>query len=170
MLPPSDRAQRTRHRRFGFWRRSYAMVVKEFIQLARPAFRWRYRDASGDAIDVVRLCHQHPPRHLPTGGAVAGGQRPRPRSSRPGKPSYLPSPQSATLSMSSTTGCCRSRSFASKFRAASIARCRPRRSPALLVAADAPIPGGFLGAVDARRHHLQTALEHDPFAGDPHKK
>src|SRR5467141_462167 len=34
-MDAADQARDARERRFGFWRRSYAMLVKEFIQLRR---------------------------------------------------------------------------------------------------------------------------------------
>ncbi len=64
---PPDRSREVREPRFGFWRRSYAMMLKEFIQLRRD----RVSFAMIVMIPVMQLllfgyAINTNPRHLPT--------------------------------------------------------------------------------------------------------
>ena len=66
MVIPAERSE-VREPPFGFWRRSYAMVVKEFIQLRRD----RVSFAMIVMIPVMQLllfgyAINTTPRHLPT--------------------------------------------------------------------------------------------------------
>jgi hypothetical protein len=61
----------------GFWR-TYAMLVKEFLQLRRdPGFVRDDRDVADHAAPAVRLCHQHHAASSADRRVAAGGQRPR---------------------------------------------------------------------------------------------
>src|ERR671927_1095192 len=66
-LAESERREQAQEQRFGFWRRSYAMVVKEFIQLRRD----RVSFAMIVMIPVMQLllfgyAINTTPRNLPT--------------------------------------------------------------------------------------------------------
>src|SRR3954467_3442066 len=67
IVSASGQPRETRERPFGFWRRSYAMLVKEFIQLRRD----RVSFAMIVMIPVMQLllfgyAINTTPRHLPT--------------------------------------------------------------------------------------------------------
>src|SRR5581483_11534224 len=66
-IAANDRREETRERPFGFWRRSFAMVIKEFIQLRRD----RVSFAMIVAIPVMQLllfgyAINTTPHHLPS--------------------------------------------------------------------------------------------------------
>ena len=59
---------------FGFWWRSYAMLVKEFIQLRRDRVSFAMIVMMPVMqLAAVRLCHQHHAAQSADGGIGAGG-------------------------------------------------------------------------------------------------
>src|SRR4030081_3011878 len=156
--------------RFGFWRRSYAMVVKEFIQLRRD----RVSFAMIVMIPVMQLllfgyAINTTPRHLPTAVLIQ-------------EDSDLA--RSVLKAMENTSYFRFTREVHSVAEFDDLLQSgkvlfgveiprgferavRRGDRPALLVAADATDPvaaGSALGALGAI---VQTALEHDLHAGDP---
>jgi len=166
----SDERGEARETSFGFWRRCYAMVVKEFIQLRRD----RVSFAMIVMIPIMQLllfgyAINTTPRHLPTAVLLQ-------EDSDLGR-SILKALENTSyfhfvrevhdvkefddllLSGQVLFGVEIPRGFERAVR-------RGDR-PALLVAADATDPVAASSALSALGTLTQTALEHDLFAGDP---
>jgi len=166
----SDERGEARETSFGFWRRCYAMVVKEFIQLRRD----RVSFAMIVMIPIMQLllfgyAINTTPRHLPTAVLLQ-------EDSDLGR-SILKALENTSyfhfvrevhdvkefddllLSGQVLFGVEIPRGFERAVR-------RGDR-PALLVAADATDPVAATSALSALGTLTQTALEHDLFAGDP---
>jgi ABC-2 type transport system permease protein len=170
-MSAADRPDReVKERPFGFWRRSYAMLVKEFIQLRRD----RVSFAMIVMIPVMQLllfgyAINTTPRHLPTAVLLQ-------EDSDLGR-SILKALENTTyfhfthevhtvaefdallLSGKVLFGVEIPRGFERAVR-------RGDR-PALLVAADATDPVAAGSALGALGQVMQTALQHDLFVGDP---
>jgi ABC-2 type transport system permease protein len=74
----NERSQSNQWRHSGILARTYAMLVKEFLQLRRdPGFIRDDRDVADHAAPAVRLCHQHHAASSADRRVAAGGQRPR---------------------------------------------------------------------------------------------
>src|SRR6267143_1362172 len=159
-----------REPRFGFWRRSYAMVVKEFIQLKRD----RVSFAMIVMIPVMQLllfgyAINTTPRHLPTAVLMQ---------------------EDSDLARSILKALENTAYFRFTREVHSVAEfddllqsgkvlfgveiprgferaVRRGDRPALLIAADATDPVAAGSALGALGTVMQTALEHDLFAGDP---
>jgi ABC-2 type transport system permease protein len=165
-----DRRAETPEPRFGFWRRSYAMVIKEFIQLRRD----RVSFAMIVMIPVMQLllfgyAINNTPRNLPTAVLLQ-------EDSDVGR-SILKALENTAyfrftrevhdvaefdnllLSGKVLFGVEIPRGFERAVR-------RGDR-PALLVAADATDPVAASSALSALSVVVQTALQHDLFTGDP---
>src|SRR3981189_3427718 len=170
VVPAPSHNTGTREPRFGFWRRSYAMVVKEFIQLRRD----RVSFAMIVMLPVMQLmlfgyAINTTPRHLPTAVLLQeDGALGRSILKALENTSYFAFTREVhtveefdnlLLSGKVLFGVEIPRGFE---------RARRRGDhPALLVAADATDPvaaGSALGALGAV---VQTALEHDLHTGDP---
>jgi len=156
--------------RFGFWRRSYAMVVKEFIQLRRD----RVSFAMIVMIPVMQLllfgyAINTTPRHLPTAVLLQ---------------------EDSDLARSILKALENTAYFRFTLKVHEVAEfdnllqsgkvlfgveiprgferaVRRGDRPALLVAADATDPVAAGSALSALSVVVQTALEHDLFTGDP---
>src|ERR1700680_1738209 len=160
----------TEERPFGFWRRSFAMVVKEFIQLKRD----RVSFAMIVMIPVMQLllfgyAINTTPRNLPTAGLL--------QEDRDLARSILKALENTAyfhftrevhdfaefdnllLSGQVVLGVEIPRGFERAVRRGD--------HPALLVAADATDPVAAGSALGALGVVVQTALEHDLFTGDP---
>jgi ABC-2 type transport system permease protein len=169
-ITSSDERGEARETSFGFWRRCYAMVVKEFIQLRRD----RVSFAMIVMIPIMQLllfgyAINTTPRHLPTAVLLQ-------EDSDLGR-SILKALENTSyfhfvrevhdvkefddllLSGQVLFGVEIPRGFERAVR-------RGDR-PALLVAADATDPVAASSALSALGTLTQTALEHDLFAGDP---
>jgi ABC-2 type transport system permease protein len=166
----SDERSEARDTSFGFWRRCYAMVVKEFIQLRRD----RVSFAMIVMIPIMQLllfgyAINTTPRHLPTAVLLQ-------EDSDLGR-SILKALENTAyfhfvrevpdvrefddllLSGKVLFGVEIPRGFERAVRRGD--------HPALLVAADATDPVAASSALSALGTITQTALEHDLFAGDP---
>ena len=156
--------------RFGFWWRSYAMLVKEFIQLRRD----RVSFAMIVMLPVMQLllfgfAINTTPRNLPTAVLLQedsdlGALDPEGDGEHRLFPLHPRGPHRRRVRRSAAIGqgAVRRRNPAGFERAV-----RRGDHPALLVAADATDPvaaGSALGALGAI---VQTALAHDLHAGDP---
>jgi ABC-2 type transport system permease protein len=159
-----------RERRFGFWRRSYAMVVKEFIQLRRD----RVSFAMIVMIPVMQLllfgyAINTTPRHLPTAVLLQ---------------------EDSDLGRSILKALQNTDYFRFTYEVHSVAEfddlllsgkvlfgveiprgferaVRRGDYPAMLIAADATDPVASGSALSALGVVVQTALDHDLHAGDP---
>jgi ABC-2 type transport system permease protein len=166
---PTERSE-VREQSFGFWRRSYAMVVKEFIQLRRD----RVSFAMIVMIPVMQLmlfgyAINTTPRHLPTAVLVQEDtDLGRSILKALENTSYFQFTREVhdveefdnlLLSGKVLFGVEIPRGFERAVR-------RGDR-PALLVAADATDPIAASSALSALGILTQTALEHDLFTGDP---
>jgi ABC-2 type transport system permease protein len=166
----SDERSEARDTSFGFWRRCYAMVVKEFIQLRRD----RVSFAMIVMIPIMQLllfgyAINTTPRHLPTAVLLQ-------EDSDLGR-SILKALENTSyfhfvrevhdvkefddllLSGKVLFGVEIPRGFERAVRRGD--------HPALLIAADATDPVAAASALSALGTITQTALEHDLFAGDP---
>src|SRR5882762_6070334 len=159
-----------REPRFGFWRRSYAMVVKEFIQLRRD----RVSFAMIVMIPVLQLllfgyAINTTPRHLPTavlfqedsdlGRSILKALENTSYFQFTREVHDVEEFDNLLLSGKVLFGVEIPRGFERAVR-------RGDR-PALLVAADATDPVAASAALSTLGVVTQTALEHDLFAGDP---
>src|SRR5712672_2143490 len=159
-----------REPRFGFWRRSYAMVVKEFIQLRRD----RVSFAMIVMIPVMQLllfgfAINTTPRHLPTAVLLQeDSDLARSILKALENTAYFHFTREVhdvaefdnlLLSGKVLFGVEIPRGFERAVRRGD--------HPALLVAADATDPVAASSALSALGVITQTALEHDLFAGDP---
>jgi ABC-2 type transport system permease protein len=169
MVVPAERSD-VREPPFGFWRRSYAMVVKEFIQLRRD----RVSFAMIVMIPVMQLmlfgyAINTTPRHLPTAVLLQeDSDLGRSILKALENTSYFQFTREVhdveefdnlLLSGKVLFGVEIPRGFERAVR-------RGDR-PALLVAADATDPVAASSALSTLGVVTQTALEHDLFAGDP---
>src|SRR6266436_6283125 len=159
-----------REPRFGFWRRSYAMVVKEFIQLKRD----RVSFAMIVMIPVMQLllfgfAINTTPRHLPTAVLLQeDSDLARSILKALENTAYFRFTREVhdvaefddlLLSGKVLFGVEIPRGFERMVRRGD--------HPALLVAADATDPVAAGSALGALGMVVQTALEHDLFTGDP---
>jgi ABC-2 type transport system permease protein len=166
---PAEREQ-AREPSFGFWRRSYAMVVKEFIQLRRD----RVSFAMIVMIPVMQLllfgyAINTTPRHLPTavllqedsdlGRSILKALENTSYFQFTQKVRTVEEFDNLLLSGKVLFGVEIPRGFERAVR-------RGDR-PALLVAADATDPIAASSALGSLSMIVQTALAHDLFAGDP---
>jgi len=166
----ADHSHETREPPFGFWRRSYAMVVKEFIQLRRD----RVSFAMIVMIPVMQLmlfgyAINTTPRNLPTAVLLQeDSDLARSILKTLENTAYFRFTQEVhdvaefdnlLLSGKVLFGVEIPRGFERAVR-------RGDR-PALLVAADATDPVAAGSAMSALGIVVQTALEHDLFTGDP---
>src|SRR6266403_620414 len=169
MVIPAERSE-VREPPFGFWRRSYAMVVKEFIQLRRD----RVSFAMIVMIPVMQLllfgyAINTTPRHLPTAVLLQ-------------EDSDLARSILKALENTAYFRFTRKVHDVAEFDnllqsgkvlfGVEIPRgferaVRRGDRPALLVAADATDPVAAVSALSALGMVVQTALEHDLFTGDP---
>src|SRR5229473_1951100 len=155
---------------FGFWRRSYAMVVKEFIQLRRD----RVSFAMIVMIPVMQLllfgyAINTTPRHLPTavllqedtdlGRSILKALENTSYFQFTREVHNVEEFDNLLLSGKVLFGVEIPRGFERAVRRGD--------HPALLVAADATDPIAASSALSALSVITQTALEHDLFAGDP---
>src|SRR5436309_14388176 len=169
MPAPAPRAE-IPEPRFGFWRRSYAMVVKEFIQLRRD----RVSFGMIVMIPVMQLllfgyAINTTPRHLPTAVLIQ-------------EDSDLA--RSVLKAMENTSYFRFTREvhsvdefddllqsgkvlFGVEIPRGFERAVRRGDHPALLVAADATDPIAASSALGSLSVVVQTALEHDLYAGDP---
>ena len=172
-MSPADAAEHARvteERRFGFWRRSYAMLVKEFIQLRRD----RVSFAMIVMIPVMQLllfgyAINTTPRHLPTAVLLQeDSDLARSILKALENTAYfrfthevqdVAEFDSLLLSGKVLFGVEIPRGFERAVR-------RGER-PALLIAADATDPVAAGAALSALGEVVQTALAHDLLAGDP---
>jgi ABC-2 type transport system permease protein len=169
MVIPAERSE-VREPPFGFWRRSYAMVVKEFIQLRRD----RVSFAMIVMIPVMQLllfgyAINTTPRHLPTavllqedsdlGRSILKALENTSYFAFTREVHSVEEFDNLLLSGKVLFGVEIPRGFERAVR-------RGDR-PALLVAADATDPVAASSALSALGAVTQTALEHDLFAGDP---
>jgi ABC-2 type transport system permease protein len=169
MAIPAEREQ-AREPSFGFWRRSYAMVVKEFIQLRRD----RVSFAMIVMIPVMQLllfgyAINTTPRHLPTavllqedsdlGRSILKALENTSYFQFTQKVRTVEEFDNLLLSGKVLFGVEIPRGFERAVR-------RGDR-PALLVAADATDPIAASSALGSLSMIVQTALAHDLFAGDP---
>src|SRR5438477_9660036 len=162
--------EETREPAFGFWRRSYAMLAKEFIQLRRD----RVSFAMIIAIPVMQLllfgyAINTTPRHLPTAILMQEDSD----LSR----SILKALQN-TAYFKFSKQVHSEQEFDNLFLTGEVLfgveiprgferAVRRGDKPALLVAADATDPVAAGSAMSALGVVVQTALEHDLFTGDP---
>src|ERR1700682_3677388 len=165
-----DHSRDSREPPFGFWRRSYAMLVKEFIQLRRD----RVSFAMIVMIPVMQLmlfgyAINTTPRNLPTAvllqenSDLARSILAALENTKYFKITQLPH-TTAELDGLLASG---KFLFAIEIPAGFERAVRRGDKPAMLVAADATDPvaaGSALGALGAI---VQTALEHDLHIGDP---
>src|SRR5216683_2197852 len=166
---PAERSE-VRQPSFGFWRRSYAMVVKEFIQLRRD----RVSFAMIVMIPVMQLllfgyAINTTPRHLPTavllqedtdlGRSILKALENTSYFQFTREVHDVEEFDNLLLSGKVLFGVEIPRGFERAVR-------RGDR-PALLVAADATDPVAASSALSTLGVITQTALEHDLFAGDP---
>jgi ABC-2 type transport system permease protein len=160
----------TRQPAFGFWRRSYAMVVKEFIQLRRD----RVSFAMIVMLPVMQLmlfgyAINTTPRHLPTavllqedsdlGRSILKALENTSYFAFTREVHTVEEFDNLLLSGKVLFGVEIPRGFERAVRRGD--------HPALLVAADATDPVAASSALSALGVITQTALEHDLFAGDP---
>src|SRR5882724_1410772 len=160
----------TRQPAFGFWRRSYAMVVKEFIQLRRD----RVSFAMIVMLPVMQLmlfgyAINTTPRHLPTavllqedsdlGRSILKALENTSYFAFTRKVHTVEEFDNLLLSGKVLFGVEIPRGFERAVRRGD--------HPALLVAADATDPVAASSALSTLGVITQTALEHDLFAGDP---
>jgi ABC-2 type transport system permease protein len=166
---PTERTE-TREPPFGFWRRSYAMVVKEFIQLRRD----RVSFAMIVMLPVMQLmlfgyAINTTPRHLPTavllqedtdlGRSILKALQNTAYFEFTREVHSVEEFDNLLLSGKVLFGVEIPRGFERAVR-------RGDR-PALLIAADATDPVAASSALSALGVITQTALQHDLFAGDP---
>jgi ABC-2 type transport system permease protein len=166
---PAEREQ-ARESSFGFWRRSYAMVIKEFIQLRRD----RVSFGMIVMIPVMQLllfgyAINTTPRHLPTavllqedsdlGRSILKALENTSYFHFTQKVRTVEEFDNLLLSGKVLFGVEIPRGFERAVR-------RGDR-PALLVAADATDPIAASSALGSLSMIVQTALAHDLFAGDP---
>jgi ABC-2 type transport system permease protein len=166
----TDRAHAANERRFGFWRRSYAMLVKEFIQLRRD----RVSFAMIVMIPVMQLllfgyAINTTPRNLPTAVLLQeDSDLARSILKALENTAYFRFTEQVhdvaefddlLLSGKVLFGVEIPRGFERAVR-------RGDR-PALLIAADATDPVAAGSALSALGEVVQTALAHDLFTGDP---
>jgi ABC-2 type transport system permease protein len=169
MAIPAEREQ-AREPSFGFWRRSYAMVIKEFIQLRRD----RVSFGMIVMIPVMQLllfgyAINTTPRHLPTavllqedsdlGRSILKALENTSYFQFTRKVHTVEEFDDLLLSGKVLFGVEIPRGFERAVR-------RGDR-PALLVAADATDPIAASSALGSLGMIVQTALAHDLFAGDP---
>jgi ABC-2 type transport system permease protein len=169
MAVPAEHSE-AREPSFGFWRRSYAMVVKEFIQLRRD----RVSFAMIVMIPVMQLllfgyAINTTPRHLPTavllqedtdlGRSILKALENTSYFRFVREVHDIDEFDSLLLSGKVLFGVEIPRGFERAVRRGD--------HPALLVAADATDPVAASSALSALSVITQTALEHDLFAGDP---
>jgi ABC-2 type transport system permease protein len=166
---PAARSE-IRHPSFGFWRRCYAMVVKEFIQLRRD----RVSFAMIVMIPIMQLllfgyAINTTPRHLPTavllqedtdlGRSILKALENTSYFRFVHEVHDVEEFDNLLLSGKVLFGVEIPRGFERAVRRGD--------HPALLVAADATDPVAASSALSALSVVTQTALEHDLFAGDP---
>lgn len=167
---PSDAMPEIREPRFGFWRRAYAMVVKEFIQLKRD----RVSFAMIVMIPVMQLllfgyAINTTPHHLPAAVLLQ-------EDSDLGR-SILKALEN-TAYFRFTREVHDVEEFDNLLKSGKVLfgveiprgferAVRRGDHPALLVAADATDPVAASSALSSLSMVVQTALEHDLFAGDP---
>src|SRR6202045_3731533 len=165
-----DRSGGSREPRFGFWRRSYAMVVKEFIQLKRD----RMSFAMIVMLPVMQLllfgyAINTTPHNLPTAVLLQ-------EDSDLGR-SILKALENTSF-FHFTREVHDVAEFDNLLKSGKVLfgveiprgferAVRRGDRPALLVAADATDPIAASSALGALGTVVQTALEHDLFAGDP---
>src|SRR3954465_12870324 len=165
----SDQSREARET-FGFWRRRYAMMIKEFIQLRRD----RVSFAMIVMIPVMQLllfgyAINTTPRHLPTAVLLQ-------EDSDLGR-SILKALEN-TAYFKFTREVHDVAEFDDLLKSGKVLfgveiprgferAVRRGDKPALLVAADATDPGAASAALGALGTVVHTALEHDLFAGDP---
>jgi ABC-2 type transport system permease protein len=169
MAVPAEHSE-AREPSFGFWRRSYAMVVKEFIQLRRD----RVSFAMIVMIPVMQLllfgyAINTTPRHLPTavllqedtdlGRSILKALENTSYFRFVREVHDIDEFDSLLLSGKVLFGVEIPRGFERAVRRGD--------HPALLVAADATDPVAASSALSALSVITQTALKHDLFAGDP---
>ena len=170
MSTATDHSRDSREPRFGFWRRSYAMVIKEFIQLKRD----RVSFAMIVMIPVMQLllfgyAINTTPRHLPTAVLLQeDSDLARSILKALENTSYFRFTQrvhnvaefdNLLLSGKVLFGVEIPRGFERAVRRGD--------HPALLVAADATDPVAAGSALSTLSVVVQTALAHDLYAGDP---
>ncbi|MGA7806132.1 ABC transporter permease [Bradyrhizobium sp.] len=166
---PGERGE-VRERPFGFWRRSYAMVVKEFIQLRRD----RVSFAMIVLIPVMQLllfgyAINTTPRHLPTAVLLQeDSDLGRSILKALENTSYFDFVRqvhdAAELDDLLLSG---KVLFAVEIPRGFERAVRRGDYPALLVAADATDPIAASSALSSLGMIVQTALQHDLFTGDP---
>jgi ABC-2 type transport system permease protein len=169
-LDASANVTETRQASFGFWRRSYAMVVKEFIQLRRD----RVSFAMIVMIPVMQLllfgyAINTTPHNLPTavllqedtdlGRSILKALQNTAYFSFVREVHSVEEFDGLLLSGKVLFGVEIPRGFERAVRRGD--------HPALLVAADATDPIAASSALSSLSVVVQTALEHDLFAGDP---
>ncbi len=153
-----------RHMPRGFWRRTWAMLIKEFIQLKRD----RVSFAMIVMIPLIQLllfgyAINTNPRHLPT-AVLLQEQSDLGRSIlRRWRTRSISRSRICCATRPSSTGCWRPATCCSrsKFRRTSSASVRRGDRPAILVAADATDPVAAGSAMAALGPLVQTALQHD---------
>src|SRR6266849_4117920 len=170
MSAATDHSRDSKEPRFGFWRRSFAMVVKEFIQLKRD----RVSFAMIVMIPVMQLllfgyAINTTPRHLPTavllqedtdlGRSILKALENTSYFQFTREVHNVEEFDNLLLSGKFLFGVEIPRGFERAVRRGD--------HPALLVAADATDPIAASSALSALSVITQTALEHDLFAGDP---
>jgi ABC-2 type transport system permease protein len=169
MAVPGERSE-VREPAFGFWRRSYAMVVKEFIQLRRD----RVSFAMIVLIPVMQLllfgyAINTTPRHLPTAVLLQEdsdlGRSILKALENTSYFDFVRQVHDVTelddLLLSGKV------LFAVEIPRGFERAVRRGDRPALLVAADATDPIAASSALSSLGTIVQTALQHDLFAGDP---
>ena len=160
--PPSARDA---HRVGGFWRRTWAMLIKEFIQLKRDRVSFAHdRHDAADAAPAVRLRHQHQAAPSADRRAAAGAERPRPLD--PAGAGEHPLFQGHAHGRADEAEFDRLLAsgtvlFAIEIPAGFERAVRRGDRPALLVAADATDPVAAGSALGALGQLVQTALRHD---------
>ncbi|MGZ5872430.1 MAG: ABC transporter permease [Bradyrhizobium sp.] len=170
MTSPANYRSEVPGPRFGFWRRSYAMVAKEFIQLRRD----RVSFAMIVIIPVMQLCLfgyaiNTTPRNLPTAVLLQeDSDLARSILKALENTSYFRFTREvhdvAEFDDLLTSG---KVLFGVEIPRGFERAVRRGDHPALLVAADATDPVAAGSALSALGVVVQTALEHDLFAGDP---
>src|SRR6266849_4689939 len=170
MSAATDHSRDSKEPRFGFWRRSFAMVVKEFIQLRRD----RVSFAMIVMIPVMQLllfgyAINTTPRHLPTavllqedtdlGRSILKALENTSYFQFTREVHNVEEFDNLLLSGKVLFGVEIPRGFERAVRRGD--------HPALLVAADATDPVAAGSALGALGVVVQTALEHDLFTGDP---
>ncbi len=149
----------------GFWRKTWAMLIKEFIQLRRDRVSFAMIIMIPlHAAHAVRLRHQHQSAPSADRRAVAGAQRSRPLDPRRAcrTPNISRSPSCRTAKPRSTELLASGKVlFAVEIPANFERAVRRGDEPAMLVIADATDPVAAGSALGALGQLVQTALAHD---------